>query len=224
MMAEPVSFPVTAWSVPAIERARSELILIDPALQRANAQIAPFHWRLRPGGFEGLFRMIVEQQVSVAAAAAIWRRTVEGLDGRVGAQAVLTCGEDVLRSFGLSRQKARYALELALAEDEGRIDFEQLKGLEDPEAVARLTAIRGVGTWTAETYLMFCEGRPDIFPAGDIALQEALRWMDQQDQRPSEKMAGLRARIWSPYRSVAAHMLWGWYGGVRRGEFSLDGS
>jgi len=224
IMSPPVPFPNPALPPLALEKARAELALRDPVLQRVSDQIAPFHWRLRPGGFEGLLRMIVEQQVSVAAAAAIWKRTTQGLDGCVSPKAVLGCGEDGLRSLGLSRQKARYALEIATAQVEGRIDFAQLTRLDDVEAVARLTAIRGVGTWTAQTYLMFCEGRTDIFPAGDIALQETLRWADRLDRRPSEAEADRRARIWSPYRSVAAHMLWEWYGAVRRGEISLEGT
>lgn len=215
---------IIALSVPEIERARAQLVLMDPALQRVNAQAAPFQWRLRPGGFEGLFRMIVEQQVSVAAAAAIWKRTSQGLGGNIHPGALLACEEDVLRSFGLSRQKARYGLDIARAHEEGHVDFEQLKGLDDAEALARLTSIRGIGNWTAQTYLMFCEGRTDIFPSGDVALQEALRWVDRSAERPSEKAAGLRARIWSPHRSVAAHLLWGWYGGVRRGEIILEGT
>jgi DNA-3-methyladenine glycosylase II len=202
--------------------ARAALVELDPALARAHAGAPAFEWRSRVGGFEGLFRMIVEQQVSVASAAAIWKRTVDGLDGEVNAAKVLALDVETLRGFGLSSQKARYGHEIARAEAEGRIDFDRLSTLSDQEAVAALVAIKGVGRWTAETFLMFCEGRTDVFPAADIALQEAMRWADRGETRPNEKATALRAEIWRPHRSVAAHLLWGWYGVVKRGEIRLD--
>jgi DNA-3-methyladenine glycosylase II len=205
-----------------IAAARDALAILDPALARAHAQTPAFEWRLRTGGFEGLFRMIVEQQVSVASAAAIWRRVVEGLDGQVTPDAVLARDIESLRGFGLSGQKAKYAHEIARAHVEGRIDFDHLERLSDLEAVEKLTAIKGVGRWTAETFLMFCEGRLDVFPGGDIALQEAMRWADGAALRPREKEAYVRAEAWRPHRSVAAHLLWGWYGAVKRGEIALE--
>jgi len=205
-----------------IAAAREALVTLDPALARAHAVTPAFEWRLRTGGYEGLFHMIVDQQVSVAAAAAIWRRVVEGLDGDITPRAVLACDPLRLRTFGLSGQKAKYAYEIALAQVEGRIDFDHLEGLSDADAIARLVAIKGVGRWTAETFLMFCEGRQDIFPGGDIALQEAIRWADGATLRPTEKQAWARAEVWSPHRSVAAHLLWGWYGAIKRGEAVLE--
>ncbi|RZJ92634.1 MAG: DNA-3-methyladenine glycosylase 2 family protein [Brevundimonas sp.] len=205
-----------------IAQARLALVAADPALARADAQTPAFEWRARTGGFEGLFRMIVEQQVSVAAAAAIWKRVVEGLDGAVTADAVLTKDLETLRGFGLSIQKARYGHEIARAQVEGRVDFDHLERLDDAEATAALVSIKGVGLWTAETFLMFCDGRADVFPAGDIALQEALRWADRLETRPSIKATYARAEAWSPHRSVAAHLLWGWYGGVKRGDVQLE--
>lgn len=202
--------------------AREALVASDPALARAHAQTPAFEWRVRTGGFEGLFHMIVDQQVSVAAAAAIWKRVVDGLDGEITPRAVLARDPAQLRTFGLSGQKAGYAHEIALAHVEGRIDFEQLERLSDAEAIARLVAIRGVGQWTAETFLMFCEGRQDVFPSGDIALQEAMRWADGATLRPTGKQACARAEIWRPHRSTAAHLLWGWYGVVKRGEVALE--
>lgn len=202
--------------------ARAALAEADPALARAHAAVPPFEWRLRTGGFEGLFRMIVEQQVSVAAAAAIWKRVVEGLDGEVTPQAVLARDVETLRSFGLSMQKAAYGHEIARAHVEGRIDFDHLERLSDAEAVQKLTAIKGVGLWTAETFLMFCEGRLDVFPGGDVALQEAMKWADGLKVRPKEKAAYARAEAWRPHRGVAAHLLWAWYGMVKRGEVMLE--
>ncbi len=205
-----------------IASARDALTALDPALSRAHAQTPGFEWRTRTGGFEGLFRMIVEQQVSVASAAAVWKRVVEGLDGEITPRAVLARDHEQLRAFGLSGQKARYGHEIAMAHVEGRIDFDHLERLSDAEATGRLVAIKGVGKWTAETFLMFCEGRRDVFPGGDIALQEALRWADGLVLRPTEKQVYARAEVWRPHRSVAAHLLWGWYGAVKRGEVVLE--
>ncbi|MGZ9113283.1 MAG: DNA-3-methyladenine glycosylase family protein [Brevundimonas sp.] len=205
-----------------IAAAREVLARLDPALERAHAQTPAFDWRLRTGGFEGLFRMIVEQQVSVASAAAIWGRVVRGLEGEVTPEKVLTTDIETLRGFGLSIQKATYGHEIARAHADGRIDFDHLERLSDEAAVGRLVAIKGVGKWTAETFLMFCEGRQDVFPAGDIALQEAIRWADRAPLRPREKEACARAAMWRPHRSVAAHLLWGWYGAVKRGEVALE--
>jgi len=205
-----------------IAASRDALIALDPALARAHAQTPAFDWRQRTGGFEGLFHMIVDQQVSVASAAAIWARVETGLGGEVTPERVLATPIETLRSFGLSIQKATYGHEIARAQVEGRIDFDHLERLSDEEAVARLVAIKGVGKWTAETFLMFCEGRQDVFPAGDIALQEAMRWADGSPDRPREKAAYIRSERWKPHRSVAAHLLWGWYGAVKRGEVVLE--
>lgn len=205
-----------------IAAAREALVILDPALVPAHVQTPAFDWRLRRGGFEGLFHMIVDQQVSVASAAAIWARVETGLAGEVTPERVLATDIDVLRGFGLSIQKATYGHEIARAQVEGRIDFNHLERLSDEEAIARLVAIKGVGKWTAETFLMFCEGRQDVFPGGDIALQEAIRWADGATLRPTEKQAWARAEIWRPHRSVAAHLLWGWYGAVKRGEVALE--
>lgn len=202
--------------------AREALVALDPALGEAHRGLPVFEWRARTGGFEGLFRMIVEQQVSVQSAAAIWKRVVDGLAGEVTPERVLATDIEALRSFGLSIQKATYGHEIARAHAEGRIDFDHLERLTDQEAVEKLVAIKGVGRWTAETFLMFCEGRTDVFPGGDIALQEAMRWADGSPERPKEKAANLRAELWSPHRSVAAHLLWAWYGAVKRGEIVLE--
>jgi len=201
--------------------ARAALVRADPALAQAHDRTPVFEWRARPGGFEGLLRMIVEQQVSTASAAAIWRRVREGL-GEMTPETLLAHPVETLRGWGLSGQKAKYGREIALAQVEGRIDLKRMSALSDEEAVAALTAIKGVGRWTAETYLMFCEGRTDVFPGGDVALQEALRWADRAEARPSEKQTYARAEAWRPHRGVAAHLLWGWYGGVKRGEIVLE--
>ncbi|QIF80825.1 DNA-3-methyladenine glycosylase [Brevundimonas sp. 'scallop'] len=204
-----------------IAAARRALVAADPALVRVDAQTPPLEWRLRVGGFEGLFRMIVEQQVSVASAASVWARLREGMGG-ITPELLLAHDLEQLRGMGLSRQKATYGQGIARAQIAGEIDLEHLANLDDEAAIASLTALKGVGLWTAEAYLMMCEGRLDVFPGGDVALQEAIRWADSAEVRPDQKGAYARAEIWRPYRAVATHLLWAWYTGVKRGEIALD--
>ena len=203
-----------------IRQAREHLAAADPAIATLHAVTPDFEWRLRPSGFAGLVKMVIEQQVSVAAAASIWRRFEEGV-GEVLPHRIIEFTEDGLKAFCLSRPKARYALEIADSHLSRRVDFDGLHHLPDDEAVAALMSIKGVGRLTAETYMMFCHGRLDVFPGGDVALQEAMRWADKAEIRPTEKEAYARAQAWRPYRGVAAHLLWRCYGGVRRGEITL---
>jgi len=195
-----------------IADARLALAGVDPRLAKAHATLAPLAWRVRERGFAGLVRQIIGQQVSVAAADAIRKRMVEGLGGALTPAAVLAVDEGQLRGFGLSGQKARYVRAIAEAAEV----FERIGGLDDDAAVAALTAIKGVGRWTAETYLMFSEGRLDFFPAGDIALQEGYRLLDGGAARPTEKALYAIAEAWRPYRGVAALMLWAVYSAGRQ--------
>ena len=204
-----------------IAAAREALVAADPAMARVHVQTPAFEWRLRVGGFEGLFRMIVEQQVSVASAASVWARLREGMGG-ITPEMLLAHDLDQLRGMGLSRQKATYGQGIARAQLAGEIDLEHLASLDDEAAIAALTALTGVGLWTAEAYLLMCEGRLDVFPGGDVALQEALRWADGAEVRPDQKAAYARAEIWRPYRAVATHLLWAWYTGVKRGDIVLE--
>lgn len=194
-----------------IAEARAELARREPAFARLDATAPAFDWRSRPAGAANLMRKIVEQQVSTASAAAIWGRLEAGLGGRVTGPAVLALDEPALRSFGLSGQKVRYVREIARAEGEGRIDFARLGTLDEDEAARVLTAIPGVGRWTAEVYLLMCEGRTDAFPAGDLALQEAWREAAGLEARPDEKALRRVAESWRPWRGVAAHLLWAAY-------------
>jgi DNA-3-methyladenine glycosylase II len=134
-----------------------------------------------------------------------------GLGGAVTSEAVLDLEDDALRGFGLSGQKVRYVREIARAETEGRINFSRLGAMPEDEALAALTAIKGVGLWTAEVYLLMCEGRTDAFPAGDLALQEAWREAAGLETRPDEKALRRMAEPWRPWRGVAAHLLWADY-------------
>lgn len=181
-------------------------------LKQAIAAIGAPHIRRRAGGFEGLFRIIVEQQVSVPSAQAIWRRVGEGLDC-IAPETVLRMGPDGLRALGLSTPKARYVTGLAEAVRDGRIDFAALSAADDEAAFAALLALVGVGRWTAGIYLLFCEGRSDIWPPNDVALRRAYEAAAEAPiaQRDLDAMAD----DWAPYRGVAAHILWTYYAHLR---------
>ena len=161
--------------------------------------------RRRDSGFAALLQTICAQQVSVASADAIWKKLCAANfnDSTV----ILTQTEDTLRDCGLSRPKARYAIALA----EARIDYPALATLPEDEAIAILTAIKGIGAWTAEIYLMFSIGRADVFAPGDLALQEAARILFGLPERPTEKALRRQAAEWSPWRGVAARLLWAYY-------------
>jgi len=203
-----------------IAAAREALAKADPVLAAVHAATPIFPWRAGQGGFAGLVRMIVGQQVSTAAAAAIWARLEQGL-GEVAPEAAAGRGEEGLKALGLSRPKARYVVAMAEACRAGHMDFDRLPVLDDGEAVAALTALKGVGRWSAEVYLMFCEGRRDFFPAADIALQEALRLAEGGERRRTIEDLYARSADWAPHRSVAAHLLWRFYAGVRSGEIAF---
>lgn len=203
----------------ALDDARKALAAVDPALAALEAVTPPFAWRVGLAGFPGLLKMVVQQQVSLASAAAIWARVEAGLP-EMTPERVIERDQAYLLSLGLSRPKARYVHAIAQAHLDGACDFEALPAMSDEAAIAALTAITGVGRWTAEVYLMFTQGRLDIFPAGDVALQEALRWADRAEVRPTEKQAYRRAELWRPYRGVAAHLLWACYGAVKRREIA----
>jgi DNA-3-methyladenine glycosylase II len=202
-----------------ITAARLWLAEQDPALARAHALLPPFPWRTRRGGFAGLVQLITEQQVSVASAAAIWARLEAGLV-QVTPETVLGRDEAGLKAFGLSSPKARYALSIAQAITDGAVDLDGLDALDDEAAIEALTALKGVGRWTAEVYLLFCEGRLDAFPAGDLALQEAVRELDGAEARPTEKALYARGAAWKPFRGVACHLLWDYYLARRRGDIA----
>ncbi len=187
-------------------------------LAAALEAIGAPHIRRRPGGFEGLFRIIVEQQVSVPSAQAIWGRCRAGLDP-VTPQGAMAIGADGLKAFGLSSPKARYVICLAEALRDGALDFDAVARLDDAAAAAALQRVKGVGPWSAGIYLLFCEGRIDIWPPGDVALLAAYRAARQamKTPGPAPAMAGFdaRAAAWAPHRGLAAHILWTYYAHLR---------
>ncbi len=163
--------------------------------------------RLRPTGYATLLRTIVGQQVSVAAAASVWRKLEAHLGEDIAPEALLSSHFDELRACGLSRQKQGYARSLCELVVTGELNLENLPG-DDEEAIAELVRIKGIGRWSAEIYLLFAEGRPDIWPAGDLAVQAGLHKLLGLEARPSEKETRALAESWRPHRGAAAVFTW----------------
>ena len=176
-----------------------------PRLAQARELTGPLPLRRRPDGFEQLLNAIVSQQVSVAAADAIWSRMKAAR--LTGPRKIKWADDEDLRNVGLSRQKIRYARALAGA----RIDYAALRQAPLEEVLKILTDVPGIGIWTAEIYAMFSLGRADVFAPGDLALQEAARLLYGLPERPRERELRVMAVHWSPWRSVAARLLWAYY-------------
>lgn len=183
----------------------AHLAAVEPRFARALELTGPLPLRRRKDGFETLFIAIVSQQVSVAAAGAIWNRLKAAR--LTGPRKVLRASEDELRACGLSRQKIRYVQALARAD----IDFEALRGLPDAAVMELLLPLPGIGRWTVEMYLIFALGRADVFAVDDLALAEGARLLFGLPERPRGKAFHQMAEAWSPWRAVAARGLWAWY-------------
>jgi DNA-3-methyladenine glycosylase II len=182
----------------------------EPAMARALELCGYPEPRIRATGYATLLRTIVGQQVSVAAAASVWAKLEALLGPDIPADALLAADFDSLRACGLSRQKQGYARSLCELVEAGALDFDNLPA-DDEEAIALLTQIKGIGRWTAEIYLLFAEGRPDIWPAGDLAVQAGLARILDLDSRPSEKETRALAEDWRPHRGATAIFTWHCY-------------
>lgn len=166
-------------------------------------------------GFEGLSRIIVGQQLSVASASAIWRRSKELVDP-FGATALLAKSDAELRSAGLSAGKVRTLRALARAELDEELDIEALADMDDASIRERLTTVSGIGPWTSDIYIMFCLGRQDAWAPGDLALQVAAMMAFDLEDRPCAVELEAMAERWRPWRGVAARLLWAYYAVARR--------
>jgi DNA-3-methyladenine glycosylase II len=186
------------------------LLRLDPRLEDIVAHAGPLPLRRSPPGFSGLAEIIVAQMISKASAAAIWNRMVAQM-GQVDAQIVLAMSEADSRAIGLSRAKIAALRAAAAAVDAGLLDLDGICRMDAPKAVGALSALPGVGRWTAEVYLLFCAGHPDVFPVGDVALQSAVAHGLGLGARPSPRALDTISRSWSPWRGVAARLFWAYY-------------
>ncbi len=182
----------------------------EPRMRAALARVGYPEPRIRDRGYATLLRTIIGQQVSVQAANSIWNKLEAAVGAIADPSALLAAPDERLREAGLSRQKILYARSLATEATQGDLDFGTLPA-NDEEAIALLTRVKGIGRWSAEIYLLFAEGRPDIWPAGDLAVQiEVGRIMGLPD-KPSEKQTRDIAEAWRPYRGAAAVFSWHHY-------------
>ena len=190
-----------------LEDSLAALGRIEPAFAAAIARVGLPTPRSGERGYVTLLRAIVGQQVSIQAAAAIWGRVDTATGGAADPANMARTSDEALRAAGLSRQKIAYARSLAEEVLSGRLDFDHLPA-DDEEAIAHLTAVKGIGRWTAEIYLLFAEGRPDIFPAGDLAVQIEIGNIMGLDGKPTEKAVRALAEPWRPHRGAAAVFAW----------------
>jgi DNA-3-methyladenine glycosylase II len=189
-------------------RAVSALIARDGDLAAIVSRHGrPRFWRRAPG-FPTLVLTILEQQVSLASARAAYERVLDRVGGRLDPARLLGLSDEALRAAGCSRQKARYCRALAAAVECGDLPLDELDGLPDEEARARLQAVVGIGRWTADVYLLSALRRPDVWPAGDLALVVALQRVKGLPERPTSAAMTRAGEDWRPWRSVAARLLW----------------
>jgi DNA-3-methyladenine glycosylase II len=197
-------------SAEQLETAMAALCEIEPAFAVAVGNAGHPAPRISERGFATLLRTIVGQQVSVASAAAVWNKLDAVVGGAGDPAKIAAASDELLKSAGLSRQKLGYARSLADEVTSGRLDLANLPE-DDEEAIAALVRVKGIGRWSAEIYLLFAEGRTDIWPAGDLAIQIEVGRILGHETRPSEKLTREVAEAWRPHRGAAAIFAWHHY-------------
>ncbi|WP_422384355.1 DNA-3-methyladenine glycosylase family protein [Roseibium album] len=196
-----------------------ELIANDPRLKPIAGKAGELPLRRRAANFAGLAQIITAQQVSVASATAIFQR-VQALVTPLTAEALASFSDEDLAGAGLSRPKVRTLRAVAAACENG-LDLARLTESPADEAHAQLCAIKGIGRWSADIFLLFCAGHPDIFPSGDLALQIAVRDAFDLDEKPTPKELDDIALRWAPNRAIAARLFWAWYRVLKQGRETL---
>ena len=192
----------------AIEKSLKTIAARDRNVRRALEIVGYPEARRRPEGFETLLRIIVGQQVSVSAANAIFGRVLDSIGPDVSASRLLRLRQSTLRKAGLSRAKCRYARELARTIREGELDLAALRELPDAEALEKIQVVPGLGRWSAEIYLMFSLGRPDLWPRGDVGAMRGLQKILNLELRPTAAEADVLAQRYSPHRTSMALLAW----------------
>src|SRR5690242_3254703 len=195
----------------------AELVVADPRLIPVSEKAGAFNLRRREPGFPGLCAIVCGQQLSTASAAAIRARLFAAFDP-FHHDTVRRARADKLKRLGLSAPKIKSIREIGKAVAKGHIDLTAVGNMDADEAHAALTALHGIGPWTADIYLLFCLGHADAFPAGDLAVQEAVRIAFDLRKRPDAKALTKMAEAWRPLRGVAAHPFWAYYHVVKRRE------
>ena len=197
-------------SAKAIREGLDHVAALEPLMREAIERVGYPEPRIRSTGYVTLLRTIVGQQVSVAAAASVWNKLAALLGDDIPPEALLSADFDALRACGFSRQKQGYARSLCELVISGELKLDALPA-DDEEATAELVRIKGIGRWSAEIYLLFAEGRPDIWPAGDLAVMAGLAKLLKLEARPDEKATRLIAEPWRPHRGAVAIFTWHCY-------------
>jgi DNA-3-methyladenine glycosylase II len=204
---------ITTIETPAVlEKHIEQLIKIEPRFAPVYGQVGLPDLRRNSGGFEQLMRAMVGQQLSVAAARSIWNKL--DVAGLTTPEAIVAADDEALKANGLSRQKIRYIRSLA----EHKIDFAALAAMSDDAVINTLTAVTGIGRWTAEMYLLFSLGRADVLAVDDLAIKEGAKQLLELDERPTPKQFRELTQSWSPHRSAASLLLWAYYGWLKNKE------
>jgi DNA-3-methyladenine glycosylase II len=203
---------------PTLARAIDRLAAVDADIAAALERIGYPIPRLREPGFATLLRIMVAQQVSTRAAAAIWGRLELACAPAVSAERFLALDDAALRAVGLSGRKMEYGRGLAAAVAGKTLDLAGLSSLPEDAAVAAISALRGFGRWSAEIYLLFALGRTDSFPGDDLAVQIGMQRLKRLTERPDRRRMDALAEPWRPYRGCGALFLWHYYGAA-----TLDG-
>jgi DNA-3-methyladenine glycosylase II len=205
-----------------LDEAVAGLRAADKRLHPVVKRVGPMpHRKRREEGFEALVSIVVNQQLSVAAADTIFGR-VKAKVAPFTPEQLLATESEVLRACGLSRPKQKHMKSIASAIVDGSLDLKRLRNMHDDEARAHLVAVKGIGPWTADIYLMSSLGRADIWPVGDVGLQAAIHRAFGLRKRPNEKQMEKLSKDWRPYRTVAARMFWIHEDGIRREKKEAD--
>jgi DNA-3-methyladenine glycosylase II len=207
--------PASTLTRTTLQAGVQELIARDRNLARIVEEFGPPPLWARPRGFPTLVRIILEQQVSLASAAALFARLERDFDGSLTPQRVAALGEPALLSIGFTRQKARYVVGLASGIADGSVSLERIARLDDAEAGNALVQIPGIGPWTAGVYLLMALRRPDVWPPGDLGLHKSMAEVRRLRAVPTSDEAAAFALRWRPWRAVAARLLWHSYLGRR---------
>lgn len=195
------------------------LTAADPVLGALIEQVGPIEQRLEADAYSSLASAIVAQQLSDKAASTIWRRLVTALGGDPAPERVLSADDALLRGAGLSRSKASFLRDLAARVTDGSLDLERVATLADEDVIAELTAVKGIGRWTAEMFLIFSLGRPDVLAVDDGALRATASWLYQLDGEDSRAAIARIGEAWAPYRTCASLYLWNGLSLRRSGEW-----
>ena len=212
---------MTRPSEDALTEACEHLASRDAAFERAYGALGVPDWRYGAPDYAVIARMIAFQQITTKAAATIWGRVEETI-GNVCTAGILGAEEETLRGCGLSRPKIRHLRSIAEAVESGALDLERVHGAEMDAARRELIAVKGIGPWTADLFLLYC-GRLDAWPSGDVGLMESYRMLHEAETRHESKAFDQLAESWRPYRGVAAHLLWNWINAERAKTYAADG-